>query len=720
MSNKIIQIMMKRFLTALLLLVATVAVHAVPADPSVWRIFKTADGKTVRVQLCGDEFMRYWKAENGACYTLESNDVLRVADMQQLQLNATNMRSQMEPARSQGKQRKSWREKVAQRVNFTGEKRCLIILAQFSDVAFTMDEPQAYYNRVANEKGLKEGKFVGSVADYFSAQSGGVFNITFDVVGPYTLGSQVSYGGNVNGNDQNARGMILDACNKAYADGLDFSPYDWDGDGFVEEVYVIYAGRGEATGGGKNTVWPHKWQLASPVKYGNKYVSVYACSNELRSASSYMGIGTICHEFSHCLGYPDMYDTRGNSGTSNTWYGMGTWDLMCSGSYNGNEYCPAGYTAYEKMVGGWIKPVDLSETLTCSVKDLKTTAKGGEVYKVTNPGSSNEYYLIENRQQEGWDKYIAASGIMINHIDYNPTLWQWNCPNTPDRGNDHERITIIPADNVKSGETEAGDAWPYGGHNSLGNNTSPACVVYNDNNGRMLMNILISKMSCSGGLASFNFANLNNGASQEGYLLKETFDRCLGTGANDDNGFYKPTNLLQARNFANGNFEPDVTGWEAGMTPKGAYQCAVIGRNGKASGTYDLTSPSFNVDANTPVTIKFKAAPFDKNNSNTLTLSTSNGTLSTTTFNLTEGQWTDCSTTLRASGKTQLTFNSCRLFLDEVEIQTSVESGIDNVYTPSARPAKVGIYTLSGVYLGTDASSLPHGVYIINGHKVVK
>ena len=115
--------MMKRFLTALLLLVATVAVHAVPADPSVWRIFKTADGKTVRVQLCGDEFMRYWKAENGACYTLESNDVLRVADMQQLQLNASTMRSQMEPARSQGKLRKSWREKVAQRVNFTGEKR---------------------------------------------------------------------------------------------------------------------------------------------------------------------------------------------------------------------------------------------------------------------------------------------------------------------------------------------------------------------------------------------------------------------------------------------------------------------------------------------------------------------------------------------------------------------------------------------------------------------
>ena len=720
MSNKIIQIMMKRFLTALLLLVATVAVHAIPAEPGLWRTLKTATGHTLEVQLVGDEFLHYWQAKDGSRYT-ERHDVLYPADMQALRQNAERLRSQDSGSYGNGPQRAQAQKSVAQRVSFTGNKRCLILLVQFSDVAFTMDNPQSYYNRLANEKNLKEGRFVGSVADYFRDQSDGRFNLQFDVVGPYTLGTQATYGANdKSGSDVNARGMVTEACRKAYNDGVDFSPYDWDGDGYVEEVYVLYAGRGEATNGGANTIWPHKWQLASPLQVGSKYVSVYACSNELRTATDYMGIGTICHEFSHCLGYPDMYDTRGNSGTSNTWYGMGTWDLMCSGSYNGNEYCPAGYTAYEKMVGGWIKPVDLSETLTCSVKDLKTTAKGGEVYKVTNPGSSNEYYLIENRQQEGWDKYIAASGIMINHIDYNPTLWQWNCPNTPDRGNDHERITIIPADNVKSGETEAGDAWPYGGHNSLGNNTSPACVVYNDNNGRMLMNILISKMSCSGGLASFNFANLNNGASQEGYLLKETFDRCLGTGANDDKGFYKPANLLQARNFANGNFEPDVTGWDASLTLKGAYQCAVIGRNGNASGTYDLTSPSFNVDANTPVTIKFKAAPFDKNNNNTLSLSTSNGTLSTTTFNLTEGQWTDCSTTLRASGKTQLTFNSCRLFLDEVEIQTSVESGIDNVYTPSARPAKVGIYTLSGVYLGTDASSLPHGVYIINGHKVVK
>lgn len=718
MSNKIIQIMMKRFLTALLLLVATVAVHAIPAEPGLWRTLKTATGHTLEVQLVGDEFLHYWQAKDGSRYT-ERHDVLYPADMQALRQNAERLRSQDSGSYGHGPQRVAGQKSVAQRVSFTGNKRCLILLVQFSDVAFTMDNPQSYYNRLANEKNLKEGRFVGSVADYFRDQSDGRFNLQFDVVGPYTLGTQATYGANdKNGSDVNAPGMVTEACRKAYNDGVDFSPYDWDGDGYVEEVYVLYAGRGEATNGGANTIWPHKWQLASPLQVGSKYVSVYACSNELRTESTYMGIGTICHEFSHCLGYPDMYDIRGNSGASNTFYGMGTWDLMCSGSYNGNEFCPAGYTAYEKMVAGWITPKDLEDDAT--VTGMKTTVQGGDVYRFTNPGSKNEYYLIENRQQTGWDRYVGSSGIIINHIDYNADYWSYNCVNTPKYGNDHERITIIPADNDKSGTTEAGDAWPYGGHNSLGNKTRPACVVYNDNNGKMLMNILISKMSCSGGLASFNFANLNNGASQEGYLLKETFDRCLGTGANDDKGFYKPTVHLQAVNFANGTFEPDVTGWDAGITLKGAYQCAVVGRNGNASGTYDLTSPSFNVDANTPVTIKFKAAPFDKNNNNTLTLSTSNGTLSTTTFNLTEGQWTDCSTTLRASGKTQLTFKSCRLFLDEVEIQTSVESGIDNVYTPSARPAKVGIYTLSGVYLGTDASSLPHGVYIINGHKVVK
>ncbi len=710
---------MKKILLSALLLLATVAVNAIPAQPGLWRTYKTADGKTLRVQLCGDEFMRYWQAEDGKCFTL-ANDELRPADMTALQKHATEMRATMyESAQANSPMRAQGVNKVAQRTSFTGSKRCVILLVQFSDVKFTMDDPQAYYDRVANEKGLSGNGFVGSVADYFNDQSNGAFNLEFDVYGPYTLGTQASYGANdSSGDDVNARGMVVQACSQAYGEGVDFSPYDWDGDGFVEEVYVIYAGRGEATGGGTETIWPHKWQLATATKFGSKYVSVYACSNELRTANSYMGIGTICHEFSHCLGYPDMYDTRGNSGESNTYYGMGTWDLMCSGSYNGNEFCPAGYTAYEKMVAGWVTPKDLYKDT--SVSGLKTTAAGGDVYRFVNPGNSNEYYLIENRQRTGWDKYLAASGIIINHIDYSSYYWNMNVPNTPKYDNDHERITIIPADNVKDKTTESGDAWPYGGRTTLGNTTTPSCVAYNDNNGQKLMNITLSNMACSGGLASFSFANLNIGSDQEGYLIHETFDRSAGTGGNDDAGFTPPTSNLEARNYANASVVVDCEGWTSNRTLKGGSKCAVVGRSDTSGGTNYATSPAFTLTAGQTATIKFKAAPYGSDGT-TLTLSADNGTLSDTQFTMIKDQWTDFSTTITGSGDTKLTFTANRFFLDEIEITASSSTGIENnTFSKANTTAKKGVYSISGVYLGTSAETLPSGVYIINGRKVVK
>lgn len=707
---------MKKILLSALLLLVTMATSAIPVEPGIWRTLKTSTGLTVEVQLTGDEFLHYWEAKDGSQYTLR-NGLLYPADMDALAENAMQIRSEMVESYN-GKRRASWRKQVAQRTSFSGTKRCLILLVQFSDVKFTMDDPQAYYDKVANQKGLSSGNFVGSVADYFSDQSNGTFNIDFDVYGPYTLGTQASYGANdSNGDDVNARGMVSQACNQAYADGVDFSPYDWDGDGYVEEVYVLYAGCGEATGGGENTIWPHKWQLATPLKLGSKKVSVYACSNEIRPNGSYMGIGTICHEFSHCLGFPDMYDTRGNSGVSNTLYGMGNWDLMCSGSYNGDEFCPAGYTGYEKMVAGWVKPIDLYQST--SVSGLKTTAQGGDVYRFVNPGNANEYYIIENRQKTGWDAHVGSSGILINHIDYNSSLWYLNYVNTPKGGNDHERITIVPADGVKSKTTEYGDAWPYGSHKSLGPTTTPACDAYNENNGENTMNIVLSDMACTGGVASFKFTNLNYGSSQEGYLIHETFDRCAGTGANDDAGFTPPSSSLEARTYAQGDAVYDVEGWASNKTIKGAYKSIVVGRSTTGSVENTITTPAFTVEDGQQVTIKFKAAPFGSDDT-ALTLSTDNGKLGDTQFTMVKDQWTDFSTTLSATGETHLTLTAKRFFLDEVEITASSNTGISNTFTPAAKAVKEGVYSLSGVYLGTSAATLPHGVYIINGRKVVK
>ena len=705
--------MMKRLLTLMVLAMAVATASAIPAEPGLWRMLKTATGHTLEVQLVGDEFLHYWQAKDGSQYTLRQ-EKLFPADMEALRQNAERLRSQDSGNYGHGPQRVAGQKSVAQRISFTGNKRCLILLVQFSDVPFTMADPQAYYNRVANEKNLNDGQFVGSVADYFRDQSDGRFDLQFDVKGPYTLGTQATYGGNDDsGSDKDARGMVREACLKAYNDGVDFSPYDWDGDGYVEEVFVLYAGRGEATGGGANTVWPHKWNLASPLQVGSKRVSIYACSNELRTESTYMGIGTICHEFSHCLGYPDMYDTRGNSGASNTFYGMGTWDLMCSGSYNGNEFCPAGYTAYEKMVAGWITPKDLKDDAT--VTGMKTTVQGGDVYRFTNPGNKNEYYLIENRQQTGWDRYVGSSGIIINHIDYNAAYWSYNRVNTPEYGNDHERITIIPADNTKSTATEYGDAWPYGGVNTLGPTTTPSCVAYNENNGLKLMNILISNMACQGGVASFKFTNFNNAASQEGYLLHETFSRSNGTGGNDGKGFNPPP---LGKTFATGTFVSDVEGWTSNLTLKAGYQCAVVGRNAQAGTTATFTSPAIKLTAGDVVHIKFKAAPYG-NDGASLALSADNGELGKNQFDLTPGEWNTCETTLTGSGEAHLTFAGYRFFIDEIEITSQGASGITDVITSAPAAKRKGIYSLDGTYLGTNLDTLPRGLYIVNGSKVV-
>ena len=254
----------KIFTLALALAAATTA-NAIPAQRGIWRTMKLANGTEIKVELRGDEFMHYWQDAEGNRYTVNADNHLQVADMNQLLKRSVEMRTAAANV-SDGAMRVK-KAPGSKKSAYKGDKRCLILLVEFSDKKFSMSDPLAFYKRVANEKGFSEGKFKGSVSDYFSAQSNGQFNIDFDVVGPYQLANVASYGENVtdeNGNrlyDKNAAGIITGACQAAARAGVDFSPYDWDNDGTVEMVYVIYAGEGEATGGGEETIWPHKSQL---------------------------------------------------------------------------------------------------------------------------------------------------------------------------------------------------------------------------------------------------------------------------------------------------------------------------------------------------------------------------------------------------------------------------------------------------------------------------
>lgn len=664
--------MKKKLLFILSMLMVGTAIHAVPAKRGIWKTFTLKTGQTVQVQLCGDEFLHFWEDKDGNRYSYDTSDGLKSANMAQLRTRAQVMRQQACPDNIIKKSLLTGANgstSLTRASSYMGKKRCLILLAQFSDKKFTMNDPKTFYNRVANEPGFSEGNFKGSVADYFKAQSNGKFEMNFDVMGPYTLGEQAYYGKNEGDQqDVNVQAMIAGCLGKAAAEGIDFSPYDWDGDGQMEMVFVVYAGRGEATGGGDDTIWPHKGRMTNPVKCGNKTLTNYACSNELSVSNEVDGIGTICHEFSHCFGYPDAYDVNYTG-----LYGMGTWDLMCQGNYNGNGFTPAGYTAYEKYAAGWITPIELKENT--SVSGMKPLAEGGDAYIFKNPNNSDEYYLIENRQKKGWDAGLAGSGIIINHIDYNLKAWNYNIPNSMMSGiNDHERITLIPADNIKSDKNEENDPWPYGNKNRLANNTTPACDTYNLNtDGTKLMNIILSDMAIAAdGTASFTFQNLNKTASEENYIFQETFDKCLGTGGNDGKGFYTIGNPNQ---FANGAFSPDKNGWTANVqTFKGGFQCARVGKRGATNITF--TSPEIKINGD--ATLTFKAAPYSLS-SNKMTISISNGTVETATFKLEPNKWNECSAKITANGRVKITFASDAFFIDEVCVAEGSTSGISNI-----------------------------------------
>ena len=499
---------MKLLMLASLLGFVALSAQAVPAKKGVWRMVTLADGTQKRVELRGDEFYSYWVDAEGVSYNLDSESKRYVrVDANALKLRASQLRAKANQDRiaRMAKARRMATKKSLGQTNgsYFGKKKGLIILVQYKDKKFKFGHNQKMYNRIANETGYANSLgFVGSVKDYFLAQSNGQFELDFDVVGPYTLNHEYAYYGAPSGNSHDVRpcDMVYDACRLADPD-VNFTDYDWDGDGYVEQVYVLFAGLGQAAGGDENTIWPHEYKLQEGnngsyvSKDNNVVVNTYACGPELTlqyTPVAYRervdGIGTLCHEFSHCLGYPDLYDT-GNGGN----FGMGEFDLMDAGSYNGESFCPPNYSAYEKWFAGWITPTVLDKP--ASVKGMQAQdVKYGQAFVVYNDNNKNEYYLIENRQQNVgiWDKQLPASGMMITHVDYDENIWERNNVNTivnysnqygPEYAyldNDHQRLTIFHADNEEgsSADSQAGDLYPFNGNNSLTDTSSPAAIIY--------------------------------------------------------------------------------------------------------------------------------------------------------------------------------------------------------------------------------------------------
>ena len=496
----------RRMVLSLLVLMMTVSASAIPAKPGLKRHITLADGTTVEARLVGDEHGHFWLAADGRAYREERPDVFKTVDLEEVRAHAQTRRTAYQEAQG----RRLGPKRVGEVGSYFGQKKCLIILVNFADVTFKSSNNNALYQRIANEVGFTEGNFKGSMRDYFYAQSGGQFELTFDVVGPVTVSKNQSYYGSndYNGDDKYPATMVCEACKKA-DQYVNYADYDWDNDGYVDQVYVVYAGKGEADGGASYTIWPHAWTLAAGKTYGDgegvltldgKMINSYACGGELNGQTGDVaGIGTMCHEFSHCLGYPDFYDTDYSGGQ-----GMYSWDLMDNGSYNGDGYQPAGYTSYERWMAGWQTPVELLKTR--SVTGMKSLQEGGEAYIIYNKDHKDEYYLLENRQKVGWDASLPGKGLLILHVDYNATAWNNNKPNDDPS---HQRMTWVPADNkyTLSASGASTDPFPYGSKNAFNKSTTPAAKFFNKNSdGTYYMDSSVESITQNAdGTISFNF-----------------------------------------------------------------------------------------------------------------------------------------------------------------------------------------------------------------------
>ena len=407
---------------------------------------------------------------------------------------------------------------------YVGDRRQLVVLASFQDQDFAEDHDAALttWDKIFNAEGYGEDGYTGSVRDYFLAQSYGQFRLTFDLVFVELPDNLQKY--HSTADDENSQYMVDDIVDVLLTLDIDWSLYDWDGDRFIDQLLIVYAGQGQNVGGGSNTIWPHQWWLSQHIDLtsgdatsyrsyrtvagtgGEYYIDCYCCVQEVvNSTGIKTSFGTLCHEYSHCFGFPDFYYGRDMY--------VGEWDLMDYGNYSGKGFRPCGYSAHERMLMGWLTPVELTDPAT--IDAMPALEDEPVAYLIRNDGEANEYYIVENRQQRGWDELLPGNGIIVFHVDYDKALWEgtdgW--VNTKQR----QRYTIFPANNKTSVYSSGGWAYPYmaGGiqgsgqvvNDSLTNTSAPAAKLNNPNtDGQLLMSKPITRMAVDGdGLASFAF-----------------------------------------------------------------------------------------------------------------------------------------------------------------------------------------------------------------------
>ena len=441
-----------------------ITARAVPADPTPQQVSQP-DGSKLTVVLHGDEFFNYLTTIDG--YTVVKNEAgyYTYAQLDGNRLVASGCVARDEKSRSaadrtvlaklpkrltsnamveNGTKMLKHRNGLLRGVGAGGHMdyskfRGLIILINYTDRKFEDYVPSNYevndfydqmvnthdYNGYTLASGYKV-DMMGSVRDYYYDNSFQQFDPSFDILGPVDVDFACT-----DAHQMSNCTPIFYSALEALDGEVDFSQYDTDGDGTVDMVFFLVAGYGsDYSSNNRDYLWPHMYNLEdSPVLDGVNF-SLYACSTGMNGAepeyginrTTIAGIGTFCHEFSHVLGLPDLYDTdyAGSGGSSK--HPM-TWSIMASGFKNNYARNPAGYSLYERYALGFAQPAMIQAEDTISIPALASSNVG---YRM-NTVNDGEYFLIENRQAIKWDKNIPGHGMLIFRVDStNVDVWENN------------------------------------------------------------------------------------------------------------------------------------------------------------------------------------------------------------------------------------------------------------------------------------------------------
>lgn len=305
------------------------------------------------------------------------------------------------------------------------------------DTKFSKENPAEYYDRLFNEPGFSERHSKGCIADYYREQSGGLLNLSFDVYGPITVHQKAQPYDEPDARTRNyGRESFVEATKKVIdaTPDINWKQYDWNGDGYVNQVIYVYACYSGNTGQTSyGYIWPNTSTFSAITAPDGTKIRDYSSSGERWPTSSVIlcGLGTICHEFTHSLGLPDLYRTDISDNVI-----LDMWDLMDGGNFTNYGFCPPNYTPIEKILLGWKEPEELTEPTT--VQGLEY----GKVYKISN--TENDYYLLENRPQKGWDEGVPGKGLCVYHVIWNAEKWRSNKVNN----GDVQGYTLVHADGL--------------------------------------------------------------------------------------------------------------------------------------------------------------------------------------------------------------------------------------------------------------------------------